>query len=211
MLGLSVLAAIGLASLLRARRHAALWASVLALAALVEVTPAPMRFKPVPAPSPVYKTLAMAPEGAVVEMPFFWLSRDLHRHTYYMRMSTLHWKPLVNGYSDHFPSDFAAMALPVHWFPTREAFDVLKPYSPRYVVFHLNFYDRVSRAGVLEPNRPLPRIPAPTRLRPGPPPVQNRRLAKVTASVRWDRRLAVADIGRTGVSPVVFRFSIFGF
>ncbi len=150
MLGLSVLAAIGLASLLRARRHAALWASVLALAALVEVTPAPMRFKPVPAPSPVYETLAMAPEGAVVEMPFFWLSRDFHRHTYYMRMSTLHWKPLVNGYSDHFPSDFAAMALPVHWFPTREAFDVLKPYSPRYVVFHLNFYDRVSRAGVLD-------------------------------------------------------------
>jgi hypothetical protein len=149
VLGLSVLAGIGLASLLRSSRHPVRWAAVAAIVALVEVTPVPVLFKPVPPHSIVYDTLAGLPDGALVEMPFFWLSRDFHRHTYYMRMSTLHWKPLLNGYSDHFPADYAGMALPVHWFPTQDAFDVLRRYSPRYVVFHLNFYDRVSRAEVL--------------------------------------------------------------
>jgi hypothetical protein len=149
MLGLSVLAGIGVAAICRNRRWPVI-AAAAALAGLVEVTPVPVRFRPVPPHSTVYDTLALVPDGAVVEMPFFWLSRDFHRHTYYMRMSTLHWKPLVNGYSDHTPRDFAEMALPVHWFPTRESFAVLRRYSPRYVVFHLNFYDRVSRAEVLE-------------------------------------------------------------
>lgn len=83
-------------------------------------------------------------------MPFFWDRRDYHRHTYYMRLSTLHWMPLVNGYSDHLPPDFAEMAVPAHYFPTLEAFAALRPYSPRYVVFHLNLYDHVSRAHLLE-------------------------------------------------------------
>jgi hypothetical protein len=157
VLGLAVLAGIGLAHVrgLLARRgmpsrRLQLVACALGLAALLEVTCVPLHMKEVSPPSPVYATLATLPRGGLVEMPFFWRGADLHRHTYYMRLSTSHWQPLVNGYSDYFPPDYIAMLDTVRWFPTREAFDALRRHSARYVVFHLNFYDRLARPAVLD-------------------------------------------------------------
>jgi hypothetical protein len=149
VLALCVLAAIGLAHLLRGRRRPLVWASVLALAALLEVTPVPVRFNAVPPDPPVYETLARMPAGSVVELPFFWRRRDWPRHTYYMRLSTRHWKPLVNGYSDYFPPAFIHSAAAIHAFPSRAAFDALRPFSPRYAVVHLNLYDPTTRENVL--------------------------------------------------------------
>jgi hypothetical protein len=149
-LSVCVLAAVGVAHLTDGRRRGLAWASALALVALVEATPVPVRFPAVPPASPVYDTLAQLPPGAVLETPFFWRARDWSRHTYYMRMSTRHWKPLINGYSDYFPRDFIANAATLHGFPSREAFEVLRRYAPRYALIHLDLYDPHGRALILD-------------------------------------------------------------
>jgi hypothetical protein len=58
-----------------------------------------------------------------------------------MLYSTAHWRPLINGYSDHIPDEFRAMVVPLSSFPNPESFAILKRLRARYVVFHLNMYD----------------------------------------------------------------------
>ena len=65
-------------------------------------------------------------------------------------LSTYHWKPLVNGYSDHAPADFRQMVEPLSSFPTLESFAILRSRRTRYVVFHLDMYDQVLRRRLLE-------------------------------------------------------------
>ena len=59
-----------------------------------------------------------------------------------MLYSTAHWRPLINGYSDHIPPEFRAMVVPLSSFPNPESFAILKQLRAQYVVFHLNLYDR---------------------------------------------------------------------
>ena len=82
-------------------------------------------------------------------MPFWYRRPDFPRHAYYMLNSTAHWQPLINGYSDHIPGDFRDMAILLSPFPTLGSFAILEKRGARYVVFHLNFYDRVTRPRVL--------------------------------------------------------------
>jgi hypothetical protein len=117
---------------------------VIALVALVELSPIPLDYREATPPAPAYRTLATLPPGAVAEFPFFYREVDFHRHTYYMLYSAFHWKPLVNGYSDFIPPDFREMVIPVSSFPTLESFRILERHRTRYVVFHPDFYDRRS-------------------------------------------------------------------
>ncbi len=149
-LSLVVLGAVGLAALLRGRRHAALIAGAVGLLALVELSAMPLPFLVVPPPSFVYRLLAQSPPGAVIELPFFYREEDYHQHGQYVLNSTVHWKPLLNGFSDFYPADFRAMGVPVSSFPTLEAFGILRQHRARYVVFHLNGYDHVNRPRVLQ-------------------------------------------------------------
>jgi hypothetical protein len=148
-LALSVLAGFGVAHLLRGRRYAAFIAAGLAMAAAAALAVIPLRLPEV-APFPgVYRTLATLPDGPVLEMPFFWLREHWPRHAEYMLNSTTHWKPLINGYSDHFPPEFRGLVVPISSFPTLESFVLLSDRRPRYVVFHLDYYDHRSRAKLL--------------------------------------------------------------
>jgi hypothetical protein len=83
-----------------------------------------------------------------VELPFFYRRHDFPRHAIYMLYSTYHWQPLVNGYSDYIPADFRDMVVVVSSFPALESFKRLEPIAPRYVVFHMNMYDRINRPRV---------------------------------------------------------------
>ena len=56
-----------------------------------------------------------------------------------MLNSTAHWKPLVNGYSDHIPSAFSTRLPVLADFPTAASFDTL-PVGVRYAIFHLDGY-----------------------------------------------------------------------
>jgi hypothetical protein len=146
MLLLAVLAAFGVARLIERRRRPWVWAGVLASAALLETTPVPLYLRPVPPTPPIYDVLAALPPGSVVELPFFWRSRDWSRHTLYMRMSTRHWKPLVNGYSDYFPPDFVQNAPKIHAFPAPVSLEILRRYPVRYLLVHMDMYEPRGRA-----------------------------------------------------------------
>jgi 4-amino-4-deoxy-L-arabinose transferase-like glycosyltransferase len=143
-LALAVLAALGTAHLLRARRHAAAMAAAVCVVAAAELISAPLPLRAVPPTPAPYALLAHLPPGAVAEFPFFYREIDFHRHASYMLNSTAHWKPLVNGYSDYLPVDFRAMVIPVSSFPVLEAFNLLHKHGTRYVVFHANWYDHRS-------------------------------------------------------------------
>lgn len=149
-LALAMLAAGGVAAVLRDRKRPGLIAAGLVAAAALELSAAPLRAEPVEAVSPVYRVLAQLPPGPVAEFPFYYERDMFHRHVYYLLNSTFHWKPLINGYGDHFPDDFRAMVVPVSSFPARAAFRLLKARDARYVVFHLRLYDSRSREKLLE-------------------------------------------------------------
>jgi hypothetical protein len=141
-LGLVICASVVVAWLARTLRRGALVATLLTLAAAAELTAVPLPIPEVdPVPHPVYRALRRLPRAPVAEFPFFWLRHDFPRHAAYMLNSTAHWLPLVNGYSDHIPTDFREMVVDVSSFPSRAAFRHLEQRRVRYVVFHTNWYD----------------------------------------------------------------------
>jgi len=80
--------------------------------------------------------LAGMPRGPVAEFPFYDRRIDFHLHTRYMLSSTAHWQPLLNGYSDHIPADFRALAPILATFPSAESFDALKDRRVRYITLN---------------------------------------------------------------------------
>jgi len=134
---LAVLAAFGVRALRNAfpARRRAIAVAACALA-LIELNDLPFDWRPAdPIPSP-YRVLAEMPRGPVVEFPFFDRRIDFHLHTRYMLNSTVHWQPLVNGYSDHFPGDFRAAAPILASFPSRESFEAMQDRRVRYLTIN---------------------------------------------------------------------------
>jgi hypothetical protein len=97
----------------------------------------------------VYTTLARLPRGPVIELPYWSDNGAYHRHAEYMLLSTAHWQPLVNGYSDHIPQDFRDNALPLSGFPSRDSFAILENIGARYAVFHLNLMGPEARTSLV--------------------------------------------------------------
>ena len=58
----------------------------------------------------------------------------------YMVLSTSHWMPLVNGYSDYIPEDFRNAAFVLDSFPSNDTFAVLQKHRVRYVGIHWDMY-----------------------------------------------------------------------
>jgi hypothetical protein len=138
-LALSVLAGLAISEWLpRVRRANALAALVIAIAAAELITP--LRFREAPPFASAYDVLAGLPPGPVIELPFPSREADLHGHAKYMLRSTAHWMPLINGYSDYIPRDFAARAHVLRGFPSRDAFRILAAAPPRYAMFHPQSY-----------------------------------------------------------------------
>ncbi len=153
VLALAVLALVALQVLL-ARRPARqrLIAGTLVAAALVaEYATAPIRLDEAePAPE-AHRRLATLPPGAVVELPFWYLRSDFPRHARYMLLSTYHWHPLVNGYSDHIPQWFRDEVIKISSFPTAESLQIaIDRHQARYAIFHTRYYDGRSRQRLRE-------------------------------------------------------------
>jgi hypothetical protein len=108
----------------------------------------PLRFREVPPLSPAYALLSASPPGPVIELPFFSRGDELHGHARYMRYSTAHWMPLINGYSDYIPPGYVEEAGTLRSFPTVDAFRLLAPQHPRYAIFHMLVYGAEERAQV---------------------------------------------------------------
>lgn len=160
LLGLSVLAALGLDSWLRRvrspRLRAGLGAAALAVTA-VEYAAMPLDLSPLErTPPPAQAWLAGQPRGpvAVVPMPDvnWWPLHD-SRYQYW---SVFHWQPLVNGYSGFYPIQYRNVALAMESFPDTAGVTALRARGTRYVVVHGRFLDRdryLGMVGELE-NRP---------------------------------------------------------
>ncbi len=150
-LSLVVLSSVVLGPWLRARRRPVAWTTALVLLAALELNGAPLTAQREAPPVPeAYRVLARLPRGPVAEFPYFSQRSDFPRHAEYMLGSTIHFQPLINGYSDHIPQAFRATVLPLSSFPTRESFGILGRIGARYVVFHLRGYDRRNQARLLE-------------------------------------------------------------
>lgn len=149
-LAFSVIGAFGFRAILHACPRPRVVGAAIITVSVAMLAQIPLPYPRVQEPPAVYRILATMPDGPVAEFPFFYRPVDFHRHCLYMLNSTVHWKPLINGYSDHIPDDFWQMVDPVSTFPSPESFAALRKLRAQYVVFHLNFYDRRSRPKLLE-------------------------------------------------------------
>jgi hypothetical protein len=137
---LTVLAGIAVSAWLRRVSRPALAFAALATLGCAELV-VPLNMPDVPPVEPVYTLLKTLPPGPVIEMPFWYVEFMFPRHTYYMLQSTMHWMPLVNGYSDYVPDDFRENVLKLAIFPAPETLKVLAPITVRYAVFHRYWFN----------------------------------------------------------------------
>jgi hypothetical protein len=114
--------------------------AVMVLIALVESWAGPLQLQTATPVNKVYRHLAILPEAPVAEFPFYHGAEERHRQTEYMLMSTFHWKPLLNGYSDHFPTDYLMDKPVLTTFPSQDAVAILQDRGVRWVVVHFNRY-----------------------------------------------------------------------
>lgn len=138
---MSVLAAQALTLMLNASGAGAMrsvMAGVASVAVIVESLSVPVSLRPLPTVPPrTYQWLAEQPHGVVAEWPWPTTAAlgvtDVPRHMYF---STWHWKPLVTGYSGHYPQSFLLMLGRTEEFPDDRAVRELRRLDVRYVVLH---------------------------------------------------------------------------
>jgi hypothetical protein len=152
VLALAMLFACGLAIVFArlAPRRRLVVASALSALMAAELYAAPLAVREAPPVLSAYRHLASLRQAPVLELPFFYERTDFPRHARYMSASGWHWQPLINGYSDHIPTEFRGLAPRLHGFPSADAFHELRERRARYVVLHLNLYGRRDRDRVLE-------------------------------------------------------------
>jgi hypothetical protein len=106
----------------------------------VELFSGPRPMTPALPVSPVYRVLADQLPGPVMEFPVF--PRQLERNAAYVLMSTAHWQPLVNGYGAFWPADVQELANATGDFPSPASLERVRQWGVRYVVVHLDLYER---------------------------------------------------------------------
>lgn len=144
LLGAAALAGFGVSWLLsRARRREPIVAMGLLAALLFEYQTGSLAraFPDAPEIPPVYRHLADAPgPGAVLVLPIH-EGEAITEEALTMYYSTVHWKPLVNGFSGWWPNDYWRLVGRLRHFPTSRSLRFLLEWAPvRYVVVH---YDRI--------------------------------------------------------------------
>ncbi len=145
-LGVGVLAALGLARVLRwtGRRQLGVGASILTLVCL-ELLPARLNTSPAPKPSPATSWLAAAPRGPVLELP--WDGAHLGSAGDYMYWSTSHWQPLAFGLGAFGSAEHLSLGMMGKRFPDEDVVAVYRALGIRYIVVHLDAlpFDRAHR------------------------------------------------------------------
>ena len=89
----------------------------------------------------VHQALAsMTEPGAVLVLPIH-EGEEIGKESLYMYYSTVHWRPLVNGFSGWWPNDYWELVGRLRAFPTSRSLRFLLERAPvRYVVIH---YDKI--------------------------------------------------------------------
>ena len=132
----AVLAGLGFSQF--CRRLSPKWCGPLAVGLLILATVEGrhgVQYRPVDWELPIYRVLADVDDGPVVELPIYRDGR-FNRNAFYLLGSTVHWKPLVNGFGNSRPPDFDKTAAVISWFPSLPAVAQLQALGVRYVVVH---------------------------------------------------------------------------
>lgn len=169
LLAVAALASYGLTRLRRrfaGRRWIKPLAFGLVIAVNLEALRAPMHYVPFEGIPSIYEYLANDPEPAVVaEIPFYPIAQAADNAPY-MLASTLHWKPLINGYSSFFPSSYRHYSKILPSFPSEDAIGELQRIGVTYVIVHPDrYHDPVKAEAVLST---LARRPEFTQIAAGP-------------------------------------------
>lgn len=147
-LPLAMLAVMGL-SVLRPRRVVVALVAALGLAeTLIVPIPMPGWSKIIDTreePPPVYGWLAEQPgRDVIVHLPMFDVysleRRPAFHESIYMVYSTLHWKPMVNGYAGIEPDGYVRIRERMMSFPSEEFLELLREVDVRYIVVHRGGY-----------------------------------------------------------------------
>jgi hypothetical protein len=158
-MGIVVMLCLALLAAFTVRAIAARWparrlgiGAAIAIAVLVELNDVPYNWREDAMPPAAYRVLADMPRGALVAFPFPGRRIDFHLHTRAMLNSTVHWQPLVNGYSDHIPADFRESAPVLATFPSDHAFLDMKARRVRYIAINVGRagYGSVNAAVVMQ-------------------------------------------------------------
>ncbi len=144
LIGGSVLVGYGVSGVLSLVRRRRAWvgAGVVALMLFDYSTYSLARAMPeAPAVPAIYEELGkIASEGAILTLPIH-ESEEIIEESLYMYYSTVHWKPLVNGFSGWWPNDYWELVGRLRHFPTSRILRYLLERAPvRYVIIH---YDRI--------------------------------------------------------------------
>ena len=96
-------------------------------------------------PPPVYRWLAEQPgRDPIVHLPMLDVygleRRPAFHESVYMVYSTLHWKPLVNGYAGIEPRRYVEIRSLARSFPSEEFLDALRAVGTRHVIVHRKGY-----------------------------------------------------------------------
>jgi hypothetical protein len=109
---------------------------VLGLLLVVELMPRPLRWVPLPREEefpPVYRWIAREPSvKALIELPI----HDDARESQYMYFSTLHWKPIANGFSGYLPDTHQRLTERIRFLPDQAGLDLLREYWITHLVVH---------------------------------------------------------------------------
>ena len=140
LLGTSVLAGFGLTRLMSAmtsRRMAAMAAAASITLASVECLARPTLIPANPNASVWYAWLRTVPDAVVFEWPVTvpWRLYDM-RDVRYMYRSTLHWRPMLNGYSGHYPESYVKLLYTMRDFPYTPALVDLRRRGATVLILH---------------------------------------------------------------------------
>jgi hypothetical protein len=115
---------------------AAALAVVLATGLAVELAPQPLKWASLPREEnfpEVYRWIAREPSvKAVIELPIYKNARE----TRYLYFSTLHWKPIANGFSGYDPPSHRRITSQIRFLPDPAGLDLLRELWISHMVVH---------------------------------------------------------------------------
>jgi hypothetical protein len=140
LIGTAVFAGFGmqrLLSLFKTRRLAATGAAVLIGLAAAEGLARPAVRDVNEQVSPWYEWLAKEPDAVVFEWPVTvpWRLYNMIDVTYMYR-STLHWRPMVNGYSGYYPRSYTQLLIAMRPFPDTNSIEYLQERGVTMLIVH---------------------------------------------------------------------------
>jgi hypothetical protein len=125
---------------LKTRKARVALVGALALVLVAEMAPRPVRWAVLEreeAFPEVYPWIAAQPDiRALLELPV----RPTSAEAIYMYYSTLHWKPIANGYSGYRPASHRALTERMRFLPDDEGLDLLENMWVTHLVVHTNLF-----------------------------------------------------------------------